>query len=213
MRYLIIALILYLVAGNVGWAPANPVPIPFYGWEDGGTVLGLYGSGNPPIIATNVSAPAPFWTGNFSLELQDNSPDDTPQAYVAFVWNLEAGDVVTAGFWRYDTTPGGSPSCRIWAHWNDHLPDNPDGFDGSAGGNVDYGPGTGWDYVYWDWTVESPHSGLVIEVRTYSNPGDTIWIDDIAVLAPEGAFIKFPGPGSIANQNLTWGSVKVLYGE
>lgn len=192
-------------------ADANPLPVPQYGWEDGGTVLGLYGSGDPPIIATNVGAPDPVFMEMHSLRLVDNEPSGTPQAYVAFIWNLVDGDVVTAGFWRYDVTPGAAPSCRIWAHWNDELPDNPDGYSGTAGGNNDYGPGTGWDYVSWDWTVTGGHTGLVIEVRTYTNPGDTVWIDDVEVLAPEHAWIKFPGPGPVANESSTWGGVKALF--
>ena len=48
---------------------------------------------------------------------------------------LKNGDTVSAGFARYDETPGASPSCRIWGHWNDELPGNPEGYSGSAGGN------------------------------------------------------------------------------
>ena len=47
--------------------------------------------------------------------------------------SVRAGDVVSAGFWRYDDTPDGAPSVRIWGHWNDSLPADPDGYDGSAG--------------------------------------------------------------------------------
>jgi hypothetical protein len=191
---------------------ANPLPVPQYGWEDGGIVLGLFGTGVPPIIATNVGAPDPVFMGANSLRLEDNSPTGTPQAYVAFIWNLRDGDVVTAGFWRYDTTPAASPSCRIWAHWNDELPGNPDGNNGSAGGNEDYGPGTGWDYTYWDWTVSGGHTGLVLEVRTYSNPGDTVWVDDLEVLAPDHAYIQFPA-GPVPEETRTWGGIKALFSD
>jgi hypothetical protein len=169
-----------------------------YGWEDGlGTVLGLYGTGDPPIIATNVGAPDPIHTGERSLKLEDNSPSGTPQAYVAWITGLADGDLVTGSFWRYDVTPGVSPSVRIWAHWNDD-PFDVYGYNGSAGGNDDYGPSEGWDQTSWSWTVEAGHTGLIIEARTYSNPGDTVWIDDIEVTAPEGATITLvPEPGSV----------------
>jgi hypothetical protein len=189
---------------------ANPIPVPLYSWEDGSTVLGLYGAGDPPIICTNVTAPDPVNWGTHSLRLEDNCPSGTPQAYIAFIWDLQDGDYVMAGFWRYDTTPEGAPSVRLWAHWNDELPGNPDGYSGSAGGNDDYGLGEGWDYTYWEWTVTDGHSGMVIEARTYSNPGDTVWIDDVEVLAPMHAKIMFPDL-IIPTETLTWGGVKSLY--
>jgi len=129
-----------------------------YGWEDGQTVLSLYGDGTPPIIVTNVGAPDPVHGGSRSLLLEDNSPSGTPQAYVAFIVGLQDGDEVTASFWRYDTTPSGSPSCRIWGHWNNTFCDI-DGYDGSASGNDDYGPGTGWDETSWTYTVGAGQAG------------------------------------------------------
>ena len=163
-----------------------------YGWEDGETVLGLYGDGTPPIIATNVGAPDPVHGGASSLLLEDNSPSGTPQAYVAFIVGLQDGDEVTASFWRYDMTPVGAPSCRIWGHWNDTFCDI-DGYDGSAGGNEDYGPGTGWDETSWTYTVADGHTGLIIECRTYSNPGDSVYIDDMTITAPDHAVVFTPG--------------------
>jgi hypothetical protein len=192
-------------------AAGNPVPVPGYGWEDGGTVLGTFGTGDPPLFAGNATAPDPVHWGTASLRLQDNSPSGTPQAYVAFIWNLQEGDYVMAGFWRYDDSPGAAPSCRVWGHWNDSLPWDPAANHGSAGGNTDYGPGDGWGYTYWEWVVPAGHVGLVIEVRVYSNPGDTVWIDDVEVLAPEDAFIQFPGDGPVDVESRTWGEVKSLF--
>jgi hypothetical protein len=170
-----------------------------YGWEDGiGTVLGLYGAGDPPIIATNVGAPDPVYAGDRSLRLEDNSPSGTPQAYLAWIVGLTDGDIVEASFGRYDDTPDVSPSVRIWGHWNDD-PFDVYGFAGSAGGNEDYGPGEGWDQASWSWTVADGHTGLVVEARTYSNPGDTVWVDDLMVTAPPNATIYLvPEPASLA---------------
>ncbi len=180
-----------------------------YGWEDGGTILGMFPADG--VIVTNVGAPDPVHDGFYSLKVVDNAATGTPQAFVAFIWGLMDGDVVTAGFWRYDDTPDVSPSCRIWAHWNDELPGNPDGYTASASGNSDYGLGLGWDFTSWDYTVVDGHTGLVIECRTYSNPGDTVWIDDLQIIAPDHAFIQVPGSGPIANENQTWGQIKSLY--
>jgi hypothetical protein len=192
-------------------AAANPILLPGYGWEDGGTVLGMSGTGDPPLIATAVTAPDPVHWENASLRLVDNSPSGTPQAYIAFIWNLQEGDYVMAGFWRYDDSPGAAPSCRIWGHWNNSLPWNPEGYDGSAGGNDDYGNGQGWGYTSWEWIVPAGQVGLVVEVRVYSNPGDTVWVDDVEVLAPEHALIQFPGDGPVDVENRAWGEVKSLF--
>lgn len=165
-----------------------------YGWEDGGTILGQYGD----IIATNVGSPDPVLSGSRSLKLEDDAASGTPQAFVAWIQGLNDGDQVTASFWRYDTTPGASPSGRIWGHYTDGTIDD---YAGSASGNYDYGPGLGWDQTSYTWTYDSDggtRNGLVVEVRTYSNPGDTVWIDDLTVTAPEGASILVPEPASLA---------------
>ena len=153
-----------------------------YGWEDGGVVLGTFGT----VLASNVAAPDPVYGGNHSLKLVDNySGSATPQAYVAWIQGLQDGDQVTASIWVYDTTSGspGSPSGRIWGHWNDTGGIN--GYSGSASGNSSYPPGTGWSQLSYTWTVASSHTGLVVEVRTYSDEEDTIWVDDLSVTAPD----------------------------
>ena len=195
---------------TAGPAFADQVPPPDYGWEDCGTALGMYGTGDPPILATNVIDPDPVHGGLHSLRLVDNSPSGTPQVYVAWVTGLVDGDSVYSSLWRYDVTPDASPSCRLWAHWNDD-PTDVDVYSGSAGGNSDYGPGTGWDYVSYTWHVVEGHTGLVIEVRTYSNPGDTTWIDDLRVWIPDTATLHIPIAGASATDPVTWTEVKSMY--
>ena len=118
-------------------------------------------------------------------------------------------DSVTASFWRYDTSPGSSPSCRIWAHWNDD-PNDINGHNGSAGGNSDYGPGTGWDETSHTWTdTTMTHTGIVIEVRTYSGIGDTVWIDDMVVTAPPGTTIYTPDNYTELHCT-TWADIKSM---
>jgi hypothetical protein len=183
-----------------------------YGWEDCGTVLGLYGSGEPPIIVTNVMAPDPVSTGLHSLKLEDNSASGTPQAYLAWITGLAQGDSVTGCFSRFDTTPGASPSTRIWGHYT--TSDNIDNYQGSAGGNDDYGPGTGWDQVCHTWHFDDgggTRDALVIEARTYSNPSDTVWIDDLDVEYPPTATLLVPIPGASATDAVSWTDVKELY--
>jgi hypothetical protein len=183
-----------------------------YGWEDCGTVLGMYPEGTG-VIPTNVTAPDPVYAGLRSLKVEDNHPSGTPQAYVAYIYGLVDGDSVYVEFARYDDTPGVAPSCRIWAHWNDSYPPDINAYSGSAGGNSDYGPGLGWDIASWYWIVADGHTGIVIECRTYSNPGDIVYLDDLYVYAPSriGVCIHVPEAGPSATENSTWGGIKRLY--
>lgn len=173
-----------------------------YGWEDGGTILTEYPAGQ--MFATNVSAPDPVYAGAKSLKLVDNAPSGTPQAYLAWITGLQTGDIVTASFYVYDTTPSGAPSGRIWGHWND-TPDLT-GFSGSAGGNNDYGPSNGWAELSWSWTVAA-NTGLVIEARTYSNPGDTVYLDNLKITVPDHARVTLPVPEPVTLVMLAFGGL------
>jgi len=167
----------------VAAVPAAAQQTQTFDWEDGTTtVLYTYPDADS-ILSSNVGAPDPVNGGSRSLRLEDNAASGTPQVYIAWISGLTDGDQVTASFWRYDDTPGAAPSCRIWGHWNDD-PGDIAGYDGSAGGNSDYGQGLGWDQTSHTWTVADGHTGLVIEVRTYSSDGDTVWIDDLEVTIP-----------------------------
>ncbi len=163
-----------------------------YGWEDGGTILGSY----KDITATNQEDIV--HSGDSALELVDGSASGTPQAFVGWINGLTDGDVVTAGFWVYDTTLGASPSGRIWGHYTDDET-NIDSYVASASGNYSYGDVSGWNYLEYTWTFDSAEgtqNGLVIEARTYSSAGDTVWIDDLTITAPETATILTPATAS-----------------
>ena len=110
-RTIVLGLVL---AGFVLSAAANPLPSVGCWWEDPTTtVLGFFGTGDPPIIATNVTAPDPVFEGERSLRLEDNSPSGTPQGFLCYIWDLNDGDVVTAWFMRYDDTPTSAPFSTI----------------------------------------------------------------------------------------------------
>ena len=195
----------------IGIASANPLPGIWCEWENGETAFALVGTGDPAIIATNVADPDPVYAGLHSLRLEDNSPSGTPEAWVAYLYNLNNGDEVTVGFWRYDITPSDAPSLRIWGHWADGLPGDLETENGSAGGNSDYGLGEGWDYVEHTWTVADGHTGLVIEARVYSNAGDTVWIDELVVMPPQNCTIVTPCMTVVDTEKSTFGALKAGY--
>ncbi len=174
-----------------------------FGWEGTETILGNYGD----IIASIDTDPV--HGGSQSLKLVDDDATGTPQAYVGWVVGLSDGDEVTASFWRYDVTPAAAPSCRIWGGWNDD-PNDIMNYAGSASGQSDYGPGTGWDLAEYTWIVEGGHSGLVIQVRTYSEPGATVWIDDLTITAPETAEIRTPSYSMDLSTD-TWAAIKATF--
>ena len=184
----------------------------FESWEVMHSVLGMYGTGDPPIIAEPVlGIPIDPQHGAQMLQLVDNSPTGTPQAYVAWIRNVADGDTIDVTLHRYDMTPGTAPSCRLWGHWNDD-PSDINGYYASAGGNEDYGPGTGWDEVSWSWVVPpgNYNLSLVVEVRTYSAIGDTVFIDAMSVTAPSGASIMIPESGAPV-ESASWAAIKALY--
>jgi len=192
--------VIALAAVNLAFAQQTET----YGWEGSDTILGMFPEdGVEASLVTD-----PVHGGSQSLEIERLSDGTTPQAYVAWITGLSDGDEVTASFWRYDVTPGTYPSCRIWAHWNDD-PDDVYGHAGSASGNPDYGLGEGWDETEYTWTVVDGHTGIVIEARVYSNPGDIVWVDDMTVTAPTGANIILPG--GLALENTTWADIKATF--
>ena len=201
-----------------------------YSWEDGGTILTSYGN---LCCESNVSGPQtgsqgstlPDYTcpgavaGTYYLHVAEDPHSGTPEAFVAWVTGLQEGDIVEAMFYGYDTSPGASPSMRIWGGYTSD-PLDVDSYHGSAGGNNDYTAGTGWDLVSHTWTFFADggnHDGLTIKARLYSTPSTNepdhtdYWVDDVTVTAPLHATIHFPPPGSSPVEDASWASIKALY--
>lgn len=183
-RFLLVLAAVFLMVGSAQAATVT------YGWEDGKDILGSYGN----ITAENGSQYVR--SGSQSLTLIDQG-SGTPQAYVGWVTGIDEGDKVTASFWVYDETPQGDyPKGRIWGHYSANGDIND--YSGSASGNYDYSE-QGWTLLEMTWifTVDNgdneTNDGLVIEARTYGGTGDTIWVDDITITAPDHATINFAG--------------------
>jgi len=174
-----------------------------YSWEGTATIMGSYGD-----IYAEISTEHAH-DSDQSLYLLDQASSGTPQAFVALITDIQVGDSVYGEFWRYDVTPGAAPSCRIWGHWISD-PSDINSYTSSAGGNLDYGPGTGWDLTSYTWgSASGDEQHLVIEVRTYSNSGDDVWVDEMTVTAPDWATILTPDETRL--QRETWGSIKSIF--
>jgi len=173
-----------------------------YDWEDGNTIVGEYTGGADNLISENSTEQA--HGGVASLKLTEDPLDGTPQAYVAYIENLVDGDTITAGFWVYDTTPGTSPSGRIWASYADSGDNDDcliDSYRGSASGNGDYSDGTGWSYLEYTWIFEAGdpvRDALIIQTRVYSDEtGNIIYVDDLSVYVDSASGIaKITHPGN-----------------
>ena len=140
-----------------------------YSWEDGGTILGSYGGNvSNPLNVGSFNGVDPY-DGDYMLSVSESPLDGTPKAYVAYIQNLNPGDIVTASFYTYDSFSG-SPSARIWGGYVSNTDIN--SYQGSAGGNATYPSGTGWEELSHTWTIAEGKEALVVEARLYSGSDD-----------------------------------------
>lgn len=203
-----------------------------YGWEDGqGTILGSFGNltnaanvttgdeyGASALVYSNVTP----HSGSHMLTISENPHASTPQAYIAYIENLEAGDVIDASYFGWDSTTSTGSSMRIWAHWANNGDVN--SYVTSASGSNTYTDGNGWSQVSYTWTNDDGLGGgydaLVIEARLYSSPStssdySSYFVDDLAVTVTTSGSNNvvintpaIPEPASIAL--LALGSLAIL---
>ncbi len=199
-----------------------------YSWEDGGTILGSYGSNLVDVENVGETDGVVPYDGDYMLTVSESPIDGTPIAYVAWITDISEGDQITACFYGYDITPGASPSLRIWGAWsaNDDI-NQYAGAPLSDQQNNEYTAGTGWDQVCNTFSTDSGNwedgEALVIQARLYSSSSGPdpakYFIDLIEVTTTsDTATIHFPEPveGLIAdagdNQTVDAGSIVVLDG-
>ena len=175
----------------------------YYGWEDGGTILGSYGNLG---YAANVLDP--LGGGSNVLEIHEDPASGTPQAFVAWITGLTEGDEITGSFWGLGDGVTDAKT-RIWGHYT-HLGGDIDSYSGSASGNSTYS-GADWTLLSHTWTFNGDggnHTGLVIEARLYSYSGGSYsaWVDDLSVVVNDNDnsggveihFAPIPAPGALA---------------
>ena len=198
-----------------------------YSWEDGGTILGSYGNlaNVANVGSTNGIDPH---DGDYMLTVSEDPIDGTPQAFIAWVTDISAGDAITACFYGYDDTAGSSPSMRVWGSWSANNDIN--SYAGSADGNEDYTAGTGWDQVCHTFSTSQENweegEALIVQARLYSSSSATApvqyFIDSVEITTTSTtATINFPGAqdpveGPIADagddQTVDAGSIVILDG-
>lgn len=198
---------------------AVPASADSYSWEDGtGTILGSYGNLVDPTNVTGSQtgskgdvAPG-TWTcpgaqdGERYLHVAEEPHSGTPQAYVAWITNLQEGDMVYVSMWGFDDeAEDPSPSLRLWGGYSPNADITI--YTGSAGEgltNSGYTSGIGWEEMSSSWLHPAGQEALVIQLRLYSSPstGDyrtDYWGDLITVTTDsETAQIHFaPEPTSL----------------
>ena len=173
-----------------------------YSWEDGsGTILGSYGGLSNPANVGSTAGITPY-DGSRMLTVSESPIDGTPQAFIAWVTDLSAGQDIEACFYGYDDTPSSSPSLRIWGSWSAN--DDITSYGGSADGNNDYTDGSGWGQVCHTFSTNqenwNDNEALIIQARLYSSssgPDPTVYyIDKVEITAPNSATVNYPGGAS-----------------
>ena len=170
-----------------------------YSWEDGaGTILGSYGNLAAPANVGTTSGISPY-DGSRMLTVSESPLDGTPQAFIAWVTDLSAGQDIEACFYGYDNTPSSAPSLRVWGSWSTN--DDITSYGGSADGNTDYTDGSGWGQVCHTFSTNQENwdagEALVIQARLYSSSSGSdptvYFIDLVEVTAPGSATVNYPG--------------------
>ena len=170
-----------------------------YSWEDGGTVLGSFGNLANVANVGSTNGVDPH-DGDYMLTVSEDPIDGTPQAFIAWVTDISAGDEITACFYGYDDTASSSPSMRVWGSWSANNDIN--SYAGSADGNEDYTAGTGWDQVCHTFSTSQENweegEALIVQARLYSSSSATdpvqYFIDSVEITTTSTtATINFPG--------------------
>ena len=171
----------------------------FTGWEDtsADAVFGTFGNVGD---FGYTSAPDPVYDGSHSLFLTESPVSGTPNAVVAWVTGLQAGDTITATMWfkGIDSDGGASTSkARLWGAYYDTT-DTSD-YNSSAGGPSGYaGDDAEWESMTYSWTSNGNTDTFGLQVRIYAYGGnDMIWGDNLTISVDnDSAAIEVAGAAS-----------------
>jgi len=156
-------------------------------------VLGYYGNvGSTAIVQSGCRS------GTSCLEAVESPLSGTPQVYLAWISNLNAGDLVKGQFWAKG---GVTSEVGIWGHWTD-SDDDYNSFDESAGGSeVHVGAGKNWEQLSYTWTVPQDKVALLIRANIYATDVDdaTVWIDDLRITLTSATALVATAPAWLSD--------------
>lgn len=168
------------------------------GWEDtsADAVFGTFG--NVGSFGYS-SAPDPVYDGNHSLHLTEDPVSGTPNAVVAWVTGLEAGDTITATIWFLGTDADSGSNAskgRLWGAYYDTTDTST--YDSSASGPSGYAGTSGWESMTHTWTSNGNTDTFGLQLRIYSYGGNTdLWADNLEIsTSNDSATIEVAGAAS-----------------
>ena len=189
----------YLAAAAIAMAPAmaHADVMAFSGWEDTSADAVFGTSGNVSDFGYT-SAPDPVYDGNHSMFMTEDPLSSTPNAVVAWVSGIEAGDQITATMWFRGMDVGGSTAkARLWGGYYNATDTNT--YDSSAGGAGGYaGENETWESMTHTWTVDDSTSIFGLQVRIYAyGDNNMIWGDNLEISVDnDSATIEVAGSAS-----------------
>ena len=186
-------------AAAIAMAPAmaHSDVMAFTGWEDtsADAVFGTFGNVSD---FGYTSAPDPVYDGNHSMFMTEDPLSSTPNAVVAWVSGIEAGDQITATMWFRGMDVGGSTAkARLWGAYYDATDTST--YVTSAGGPSGYaGENETWESLTYTWTVNDTTSIFGLQVRIYSyGDNNMIWGDNLEIsVNNDNATIEVAGSAS-----------------
>ena len=163
-------------------AMAHSDVMAFTGWEDtsGDAVFGTFGNVSDFGYS---SAPDPVYDGNHSMFMTEDPLNSTPNAVIAWVSGIQAGDSITVTMWFRGMDVGGSSAkARLWGgYYNDTDTST---YDSSAGGASGYaGENATWESMTHTWEFYDPSTSIFgLQVRIYAyGDNNMIWGDNLEI--------------------------------
>ena len=178
-------------------AMAHSDVMAFTGWEDtsADAVFGTFGNVSD---FGYTSAPDPVYDGNHSMFMTEDPLSSTPNAVVAWVSGIEAGDEITATMWFRGMDVGGSTAkARLWGAYYEDTDTST--YKSSAGGPSGFaGENETWESMTYTWTSNGSTSIFGLQVRIYSyGDNNMIWGDNLEIsVNNDNATIEVAGSAS-----------------